>query len=296
MTESLNYFILDPVDNDNVVELWSVQRLPYQPQGWLLNMRNELRTDVERIKEDSSSILHAVYQTNQSGFFDAENVLIYNVGPPSFRKLCSNGLCIEFGKAKPPKLPRSIQLEANHYHRYTVAAEKNLKPRFWDKGSTLASWSKVPCPPLKGELKPHRIWYEMKSNSIKVHTQTPPDYYGIEILLIAPQGENINLASVIKPLIDGVICSFHAHNGAKLAEVTSRLSAMFKGKHSNLDDLIMAKDSAILGVRKLLSPYRQGVMWNPADDSCVYIKLLCNYIKDDQWSMDGQIIELTERK
>lgn len=265
MYENINYFILGPEDNDNVVELWSARRLPYQPKGWLLNMRNELHSAIERINEDSNSILHAVYQTNQSGFFDAENVLIYNIGPAAFRKLCSKGLCIESGKVQPPKLPSNIDIAPKHYHRYAVVPQNASKPLFWEKGSTLASWSKVPCPPLKGDLKPHQIWYEMKRAPTKVHKQTPPDYYGIEIQIKVPQGKRINLASVIKPLIDGVICSFHAHDGAQLAEVTRMLSTMLKGEYTGLEDLNMAKDRSILGARKLLFPYRQGVMWNPAD-------------------------------
>ena len=44
-----NYFIKKPEDNSNKVELWSASRLPFEPKGWHLDMRNTLRSTLRLI-------------------------------------------------------------------------------------------------------------------------------------------------------------------------------------------------------------------------------------------------------
>ena len=88
------YFIKGP-EYGNTVEVWSESRLPFEPKGWLLDMRNSVKSAVKGMKAENEAMLHALFASDQEGFYDVENVLIYNVGGGAFANLCRKGLCFE---------------------------------------------------------------------------------------------------------------------------------------------------------------------------------------------------------
>ena len=69
------------------VEAWSTIRLPFEPNGWLLDYRNELRTALRAMRTTQVSILLAEYATPDDEFADLENVLLYNVGSGAYSHL-----------------------------------------------------------------------------------------------------------------------------------------------------------------------------------------------------------------
>jgi hypothetical protein len=69
-SSSTNYLIKGPKDNENSVELWSTVRLPFEPKGWLLEMRNSLKLAIRDIKVGNNTILNAIYSSKQREFVD----------------------------------------------------------------------------------------------------------------------------------------------------------------------------------------------------------------------------------
>lgn len=105
-----------------------------------------------------------------------------------------------------------------------------------------------------------------------------------------------NLAAVIKPLLDGIICAFHAHNGTNNSIVTWRLAARLGERKSVIENMLMDQSSAILGTRNLLHPFGKGIQWNPADDFCIAAKILLeDYMEESAWALDGEIFTLKPR-
>jgi hypothetical protein len=82
----MNYHIKYPEENCNVVELWSLKRLPFEPKDWLLDMRDSLRTAISQLIVNDSSILSATYTSPIEELCDVENILFYNVGTGRFKK------------------------------------------------------------------------------------------------------------------------------------------------------------------------------------------------------------------
>lgn len=285
-----NYLIKGPKDNGNSVELWSTVRLPFEPKGWLLEMRNSLKLAIRDIRSGNNTILNAIYSSNQREFVDVENVLIYNVGTVAFRHLCNKGLRFERRNASPPEIPIKFNESAMHYHYYSVV-DREEPSLYWKKEVTLARWKDISCPPIKGENKPHFFWYAMKKGSIEVTNEHPvPSEYGIRIIIKSPIGTEINLVSVIKPLLDGIISSFHMHDGTDILEIIKRLSKLVMKDESTVEDMLTSSQTAILGRRNLLHRFRQGLQWNPADDSCMIAEILLDdSLEKGKWSLSGEI-------
>lgn len=289
----MNYYIR--FDNkSNVVELWSTKRLPFEPKGWLLEMRNSLKGALKNLKYYNDTPLKAVYTSNLKEFCDVENILLYNIGTGTFKQLCQQGVYLERRIESPPEPP--IQLEGNdlHHHIYSTGDETTLTP-YWVKKDDLVCWTNVPCRPLIGEVKPHDIWYTMKSGFINAYPHKPESlnqtYYGISIKVMAPLSTKINLAGVLKPLLDGIISSFHSHIDIKRdVNVFKRLATRLKKDEFEIKNKLSETKNAVLGSRCLLHPFGKGIQWNPADDLFTQIKVVLDTSKEyEYWSFSGEI-------
>ena len=120
-----------------VVEAWSAQRLPYEPRGWLLGFRNDLRAALRPLAAAPDQLLGAVYASEHKGFFDVENVLFYNVGPAFLKGAGRYG--VRYERAYQVPLPQQpLAWSAGHYHRYYLDAAAG-RPAHWGTGAVLAS-------------------------------------------------------------------------------------------------------------------------------------------------------------
>lgn len=284
-----NYYIKEPEDNNKSLELWSKIRLPFEPKGWLLDMRNSLRSRLRTMHNSENLMLHAQYVSDEEGYFDVENVLIYNVGSGSFTDLCHRGLCFE-RVFSPPLQPKHSEEMFSHYQRYSLI-DPSKGSFYWTKAQCLAYWTEVSCPTLKGENKPHSFWYAIKGGAVEVIDKLKlPSYFGLELRINAPKGTRINLASVIKPLLDGIISGFHSHDGSYKPIVVERVTRSLGEEESLIERMLMEQSNAVLGIRNLVHPFGGGVQWNPADDLCVVAKIVINdCIVGPSWSLEGEL-------
>jgi hypothetical protein len=107
-------------DEDRTVEAWSTSRLPFEPKGWLLELRAELRTALKRVRSRDGRVLSALYGSPISGYCDAENILIYNVGASHMAAASVSGLRVE-RSYRSPDPPADLDGGADHYWRYSHA-------------------------------------------------------------------------------------------------------------------------------------------------------------------------------
>ncbi|NLC45189.1 MAG: hypothetical protein GX783_13025 [Clostridiales bacterium] len=284
-----NYFINEPEDDNKSVELWSKIRLPFEPKGWLLEMRNSLRSRLRTMHNSENTMLQAQYVSNEEGYFDVENVLIYNVGSGSFTDLCRRGLCFERVFSLPIQ-PKNIEEIFPHYQRYSLI-DPSQGSLYWAKEQILAYWTEVSCPDLKGDIKPHSFWYAIKSGTVEVIDKLKlPSYFGLKLKINAPRGTRINLASVIKPLLDGIISGFHSHDGSYNPIVVGRLTRSLGEEESHIERMLMEQSKAVLGIRNLVHPFGTGIQWNPGDDFCVAAKVVIDdCIVGTSWSLEGEL-------
>jgi hypothetical protein len=284
----MSYYIKYPSKNNNVTELWSAARLPFEPKGWFLDMRKDLKDAIRQMSLNDGKILYASYNSPDQGFCDIDNVLFYNVGSGVFKNICQNGFLIERGY-KNIVVPAERQEEYSHYQQYSLV-EKTQKSQYWQKKRVLAAWKEIVLE--KMPEKPHQYWQIMKKHRVLVDAVPYNGQYGLEIIMYLPYKFRQNFAGLIRPMLDGIIASLHSYSGDYLNEVSQRLATVLDDKPEEISTLLLDQNRAVLGSRCLVHPFSDFVQWNPADDQCVFIKLINNFVSENQITMNGMVFSV----
>ncbi len=286
-----NGYIIQISDDHRSVELWSSERLPFEPKGRLYQMRNHLRTAIAGLREDHSSLLLAEYRSDRaSDSFDLENVLFYNIGSSYFRKLDERRLRIERVHGAIPPTPDGKQYE--HYHRYSVEREDEGAPEP-DRTSILMRWQGVVIPRPSEGVKPAVYWAALQSaEALRIARGTNRTYpsYGLILLVQAP--ESVHLAGAMKPLIDGMVSAMHGHDGFNVDKVARRLSAQLNVNAEKVKTMLLDESKSVLGKKKLLVARANGVQWQPDDHLISLIDIGVERVAISQWMMSGSFFAI----
>jgi hypothetical protein len=242
------------------VEAWSTIRLPFEPKGWLLQYRNDLRAALREMRATDGSVLCAEYASPDSALADVENVLLYNVGTGCYSHLVGQGLVCR-------RLRSGDEL---HRVRYTVT-ERIDWPEF--AGPVLATARHRDR--VRGE-KP-LPWWRAFRESLVVQSRGPyqgPFAVSVELGAEWPRG---GLSSP-KALLDGLISALHVHDGSSLESITQCFETL--GDGARLWGLLNDPTCAILGARRLVRPHGSMLAWNPADERCWSFRLIRSEAED----------------
>jgi hypothetical protein len=129
-----------------------------------------------------------------------------------------------------------------------------------------------------------------------------PSTFGLDLVLEMPADLRVNLAAIAKPLIDGVIAAFHSHSDpGSVALVASRLGAQLGASVDEIQARLLDDRTAILGARRLLWPWRDGVQWNPADDRCHAFRIrrvtaAASTARSHGLRLQGALVEVASRR
>jgi len=295
-------------DYANIVEVWSNSLLPYYPkQGlWLADMKKDLGHAIDASRVEPGRVLHAVYGGPKPANADIENLLFYNVGPERFTRLTTRGLRFEALSSAAP-LPQPGPSFYPCYYRYAFAdvtdnAGDGRNFVSWRLGRTLARWIDLQVPPLNTSTKPHPIWYAFRTGHLDMlHMPVKtPVRFGLDISIGLPanmKASKTGVSNIVKPLLDGLISAFHAHNGKNLVELGTRLGVMLPEASDSaaIQSLLQQSDRAVLGTRELLWLFHaKSVQWNPADDICLAADIRLVPHESSKWLLSGQLFELDE--
>jgi hypothetical protein len=136
MNDAANSWTVLGVSADHdCVELWSEQRLPFQPKDWLVDMRSDLRAALAGLRCGRDQVLHATFTSAITGAFDIENVLFYNVGASYFQGNATRGIRFERSFTPPPASPGN-----DRWPRRYAGSPFDGPFAHWERGRRLASW------------------------------------------------------------------------------------------------------------------------------------------------------------
>ncbi|MDL2220578.1 hypothetical protein LJC55_02820 [Eubacteriales bacterium OttesenSCG-928-N14] len=280
--EAQNYMIRTTPER---ICCYAKQRIPFQPKGWKRELRDALRQQVRALHALPGHGLYARYSSAYSSFCDVENVLLYNIGASSFANTCQQYLAFEraFALQSMPEMP--------HQYRYEicVADTDNL---LWQPKVTLCTLHDIPIPSLNTSTKPHDVWWAIKTAQGKISRHAVQPYYGhcgISLRLSVPANKAHNIASFLKPLLDGLLCAFHVHEGEFASHVLSRLRALLDAPAAELSAALSDDAQAVLGARNLISSFRSGIKWNPADENCVSVKISLHPHDSNTYTLSGTL-------
>jgi hypothetical protein len=186
------------------IEIWSERRLPFEPGGWLKEMRDKIRSIVRLLEDSHDLILKASYISGTEARFDVENVLIYNVGERYFTNSTHNGLILERLFSETPSRC-TLKTPYPNYQSYRMAPRgENFS--YWQKKRVLSRWASIRCDDLKDAS---RVWYQMASGSRSMPAKPARSLmrFGLGITIRHPHGSILSAASIVKPVFDGIIAS-----------------------------------------------------------------------------------------
>ena len=295
------YVVLGSNVNHPLVEAWSAERLPFEPKGWKLQFRSDVREALQRLSFVPGSTLAALYMSPITEYCDVENIVFYNIGSASFSHLRCKSIRFERVCSEPPTLPNSAATSWKHYLSYAlINTERGLT--HWEPARLLAKWEHVPCGVLTSSSKVASVWHWFKlgigAGRVQrlVRSEVLGTNLGLKVTIHVPKSTSRNLTSVIKLVFDGIVAAFSKHDGS-IDLVAKRLAAALGIDQQGLTYLLENKTMAILGARSLVWPRGNGVQWNPNDDLLVASELsLVDCVSEGEWELSGELFEVREAK
>lgn len=295
-----DHYVLRPAPG--IVELWSTVRLPYQPRGWLLEMRNDLCRELRDLSRTSGGRLHAVYSAADDGaFVDTENVLLYNVGNGALRPLMARSVTFE-RNYQVPQPPESGLAEGQtlHYQRYSEARDGAFQ--FWKRGKQLGAFFDIQVDSI--DDKPAPVWKAVRDFAAPpAETATAPTRFLIHVHITDTREDRPanSIVDIVKPTLDGIISAYHSHEGSDGVVEAQRLEEAGLGTRGTLRDQLLDRRWAALGATRLLRPVNATgrVKWYPADEFCIaaHITLSTDSSVADEhharWRLSAELSEAT---
>jgi hypothetical protein len=285
-------YMVRPEPQARSVEMWSARRLPFESDGWHLGMRAALCAALHQLRAGPDEVLHACYVSEDATPCDVENVLLYNLGSGCFAGVDRMGIRLERSFACPTP-PTSGEVALPHYQRYSVEPASGVFVH-WRTGTLRARWTNLDIGRLTSATKPSAVWRAIRTGSLDdlQLPPAPPSYFGMQLVLTVPDGVRVHAAPLLKPLIDGVVCAFHAHDGSDMGSIGQRLAIQLGVEAPNIIALLQSSERAVLGRRRLLWPWREGLQWAPADDRCLAAEVLLRTHADPRWLCSGVLFEI----
>lgn len=278
------------ISTDGMVQVFSKERIPYQPQDWRKEFRDALRCALSQLKPSTESqYLIASYCGTGTGSFDLENVLFYNIGSAPFRPFAAN---LILAKDCSHQETKTTDEGAEFPHRYVYKIyDSENQMDFWGKHTLAAEWESLSVPVSLSINKAVVYWRALRENPEKVHSyhKLQSSNFGVKIKLSVPKTKTVNLTSVVKPMLDGVICAFHSAD-----QCLQKESSLIASRLGVPKQQLLSSDNDILGPHRFIYPYRENsVKWNPRDNHCLAFEIEAEHNNDGGCRFSGGIYDLS---
>ena len=270
---------VDTVDAFNIeydgITLWAAAKycIPFQinhsnteKNKQIKSFKNKLENRIRAMELDPEDILVAQYgELGKPRFFDIENMCIYNLGTSVFSECCPTDIAFMELTKQEIETHRSTFFNPSDWKYFYAYApfQRNALALFCDLKPLIAKWEgiiidrHIPNSPFK-------YWKSIRSqiNKVTVYEKLKSaneSPYGLKITLHLPK--KVLPASIMKPLLDGVVCAFHKHcDPVPLHQI---LNEDFNTLVAGIET-----DFSLFGVQNYLQAYRNKttIKWNPADE------------------------------
>jgi hypothetical protein len=286
-----------PAKHELIVEadhlrIWSVERLAYEPRGAMRQVRDDLARAVRGLAAGEDKWLHSTLSSAGVLGADPENVLIYNVGPRHFAHLTREGLRFEHIVGPLPSPARDPGLGFHHDYRVARASDE---PVAWQVTARLASWEDARLDQLDEFTSAGEVWLAIHNATLRSFGTPSLAHFGVNMTLSVPSGRVTSAAQLVKPVVDGAVAAFHRHDGTALQDLAGRLARRWTMTEKDCRTLLMDSTHAVLGTRRLLWAWKDGVQWNPDDERCVHGVLRLVPSREERWVLRGEIVGLEKK-
>lgn len=277
-----------------VVQAWAEDYIRFERRPpWQDRLRGEIRSRCQQLEPTAEQVFHATFFGSKLPNADVENLALYNID--RFRVAGRNGIRFEHGCAVPPAPDGA---EYRFGYRYALARRTDSFAH-WRRGRTLASFGWTDLGKFNSEKQLAQVWLALWRGEARTFFPAiePDTRFGVRIEVRAPRGRQPVWGGLMKGIVDGVICAFQTHSDRPVSpEVLDRIAKATGAQPDEIERYLCDRSRAVLGVRRrLVSVYRSGVKFDPADHLCVAGELLAAepVSDDDRWAIKGDIVELS---
>lgn len=156
----------------------------------------------------------------------------------------------------------------NRKYEYSYRVVSEIESPFFND-CLLLNFS-LKLPKLSSDLKPAYYWNLIHQSEYEISkSNSNLDKFGL-LVELELEKKNLNLTSVIKPMLDGIISALHYQENPSNGAI-EHISSKYNLDSQVVRDMFSEKPYSILGKRELISEYRTGIKWNPADEKCVTV-------------------------
>lgn len=278
--------------NSKLVSVVSDFYVPFEPKRTNKEIRekvicllNDIKSSIKNLVVEEDELLLASYsESDKYRFYDVENMLFYNIGTSTFSNCCKTQLAFigdeqRFSQDKTP-----IRNNDNKHSYFYKIVKANETKDLIDKKEIVAYWKDVDVN-LEIPQSAMRYYSAIRESATKINIKSSLDknfqLFGMKIDVTMP---NKNLpASIMKPMLDGLICAFHGEEG----NAQNTLNLMF-GNHTG--QKYGCNDNLnIFGKRQYVDVYRgvNSYKWNPEDERLQFAWITVN--KGEKAKISGKI-------
>jgi hypothetical protein len=282
-----------PTTGSPIVEAWADDYIRFERRPpWQEQLRAQIRARSAQLQPSAGEVLHATFFGEKLANADVENLILYCID--SFAAAGSNGIRFEHG-ATVPSAPDGC--DYRYCYRYALAL-RSTSFASWRQGSTLAAFDWTDLGAFAGYKKLEKVWWALGPKQVELFERpTAHTPFAVKVEVRPPLGCRPVFGNLLKGIFDGVICAVQANaDTAVLPEVVKRLATILPVDPSDIQARLLDRRRAVLGVvPRLVSPYRNGVKWDPADHLCVAGELLAAEPVDQRWAIRGELVEVVRR-
>ena len=256
--------------SDKYVIVTSDFYIPFEPKKANIRIRDKvialhsaIKNAIKNLVVGENEILFASYSENDKNrFYDVENMLFFNIGASAFRECCKSQLAFMGDETRfYSDEEEKTDGEEKYYYSYLVKKEREVEAILASK-KVIASWDDI-FVDMKIPQSATRYYKTLRENSSQISVNSVlngKELFGMKLDITLPN--NSLPASVMKPLLDGIICAFHGEEDRAEGSIIK----MF-GMATDVINADTAKLN-IFGEREYLSPYRgeNSYKWNPEDE------------------------------
>ena len=272
---------------------FSVRHDNLKPEEYRLKCH--IKEKLDKLRAVKGEILIATYGGERPKGSDIENLLFYNIGTGAFSKV--------FQSSKKKQVAFKIdstsqENQSSHKYKYEVVPSEVVEAL--GRKTLIAKWNVTIGSTLPKQAEEYYLALRTAIRNSRVESQNKdePDEnevmlcglercdetaFGIKITLTVPESnKTTHHVSVMKHLLDGVICAFHGEKG----ETAQMLQEKFEG-----EKVTCQTDWHILGDQDYLRKYGNGIKWYPADeaDRLQFGWIVVEQGKDNKYKMSGKI-------
>lgn len=229
----------------------------------VIELQNVIKQSIKELVVEDEEILFAAYSENDKNrFYDVENMLFFNIGTSTFSNCCKNQIAFVGDEERFVAMDtHHTDTEERYFYSYRVLKVKEVESLLADK-KVIASWNEISID-TKIPQSATRYYATIRENATNITVKealTDKCLFGMKLDLTLPFKSLP--ASVMKPLLDGIICAFHGEENKAIETI----NMMFGNTVQFVNEA--SKKLNIFGNREYVSPYRgeNSYKWNPEDE------------------------------